>query len=699
MQRSKINDYFSFPHKIDMRPYKVEHLMDYPEGTAEDIFELTGILVHSGTAESGHYYSYIRERPSCGSASTWVEFNDDCVLSFDPSCIEANCFGGIELRAPDGGSFQFDKSWSAYMLFYQRSSVLQAQQKALVSSGNISPLRLIIQPPLHNQIVLENEMLLRKYCLYDEHHAPFVLRMLDNVSNLNQGRCSDDHILEKEAMGMALSYLDQVVTRTKDLPDLSNYILILNQRFQACQECCVDFLEWLTEHPEAFRSMLMRNPDQNVRSQLGAVIFFTLRSLKQHSHDAYGSFSSDNDSDEDFVMDELNPGLFHRVLAMVSKFWEFFHLHSRCWPEYFGLLFNMAGLGIREAGFVLDAGYLVKGLEMIRADSTTGTPPHYARMFTIISKRSPTKPVGWENVIALVNALLKYCDLEAAPVDNEDRQEATPDDCLTPLLMREFELLTQIWVKSNVNILLDKLLRLNQNETATQSIVAAILRASQGPGKVDSVFPTIRFGIRKHSQSVSAAPFLRAALTYCSYTNSYDNLVAMIQTMSSLARQTEHGSGSEYLRFFKDLIDLQPVESVEDQHDYYRFVVEQIPIWAPSLLTYYDSNVRTDTEDYIQQIIFRDDLDNSNDGLTEDHGNDQTPIEVVKRLGVSCLKYLNEEHVRPRVTAIKATLLSIQTIITLCKPYYDEDSDDDLDLQFFELSGGKSWKIDHSRSF
>src|SRR3954464_9464578 len=64
LQRSKINDYFNFPPKIDMRPYKVEHLMDDDSGAEEDMFELVGVLVHSGTAESGHYYSFIRERPS-----------------------------------------------------------------------------------------------------------------------------------------------------------------------------------------------------------------------------------------------------------------------------------------------------------------------------------------------------------------------------------------------------------------------------------------------------------------------------------------------------------------------------------------------------------------------------------------------------------------------------------------------------------
>lgn len=37
--------------------------------------------MHMGTANSGHYYSYIRSRDGDGE---WLEFNDTVVCSFDP---------------------------------------------------------------------------------------------------------------------------------------------------------------------------------------------------------------------------------------------------------------------------------------------------------------------------------------------------------------------------------------------------------------------------------------------------------------------------------------------------------------------------------------------------------------------------------------------------------------------------------------
>ncbi|KAI5276547.1 hypothetical protein KEM52_005012, partial [Ascosphaera acerosa] len=94
MSRSKINDEFRFPVRIDMAPYKSDYLNDPTKPVEPDIFELVGVLVHSGTAESGHYYSYIRERPlATDSTSEWVEFNDADVCHFNPSDIPDQCFG------------------------------------------------------------------------------------------------------------------------------------------------------------------------------------------------------------------------------------------------------------------------------------------------------------------------------------------------------------------------------------------------------------------------------------------------------------------------------------------------------------------------------------------------------------------------------------------------------------------------------
>lgn len=69
MKRVKVNDYFEFPMVLNLEPYTKEGL-SRKENSDQYIppshplkyyeYQLSGILVHTGTADSGHYYSFIR---------------------------------------------------------------------------------------------------------------------------------------------------------------------------------------------------------------------------------------------------------------------------------------------------------------------------------------------------------------------------------------------------------------------------------------------------------------------------------------------------------------------------------------------------------------------------------------------------------------------------------------------------------------
>ena len=146
MQKLKVNDYCEFPESINMEPYTQEGLKRREEQAKRDEkkeedeepplepkyplelydYKLSGVLVHSGVADGGHYYSFIKDR-ELTDEERWYEFNDELVKDFDKEDLESECFGGEE-KWGDSNFSHFlslkntEKNRNAYVLFYERVS-------------------------------------------------------------------------------------------------------------------------------------------------------------------------------------------------------------------------------------------------------------------------------------------------------------------------------------------------------------------------------------------------------------------------------------------------------------------------------------------------------------------------------------------------------------------------------------------------
>jgi ubiquitin C-terminal hydrolase len=175
--RGKVNDYFDFPYELDLFPYTKEGKAwaeNVAPGGAENVapegdeaeaagqskyklhpreyycFKLVGCVVHTGSIDSGHYYSFIKERSTGESAAgsstgestagsvdqdqkgkseRWLEFNDEmvqvCDLS-DPQMLREECFGGQRV-VKEYNQFlsktverKVTNHKSAFMLVYER---------------------------------------------------------------------------------------------------------------------------------------------------------------------------------------------------------------------------------------------------------------------------------------------------------------------------------------------------------------------------------------------------------------------------------------------------------------------------------------------------------------------------------------------------------------------------------------------------
>lgn len=111
-RRFKINDRYDFPLRLSLAPYTAQALdsgMDLEEEEEEKEkeeggeragsdtdnglqYELVGVVVHAGTADSGHYYSFVRNRDA-----RWLEFNDTSVSEISEEVFFERCYGGKEI--------------------------------------------------------------------------------------------------------------------------------------------------------------------------------------------------------------------------------------------------------------------------------------------------------------------------------------------------------------------------------------------------------------------------------------------------------------------------------------------------------------------------------------------------------------------------------------------------------------------------
>lgn len=120
MRKIKVNDYCSFPEELNMKKYTTEHFKEDPRYQPNEYYDykLRGVIVHYGSSEAGHYYSYIRDQKN-----SWYEFNDDQIISFNPQDLPEETYGGSETYTPsDFEAVKSEKCKNAYLLFYERNA-------------------------------------------------------------------------------------------------------------------------------------------------------------------------------------------------------------------------------------------------------------------------------------------------------------------------------------------------------------------------------------------------------------------------------------------------------------------------------------------------------------------------------------------------------------------------------------------------
>jgi ubiquitin C-terminal hydrolase len=186
MEKLKINDLLEFPMELDMFPYTSEALAAANADDTSRMYDLVGVVVHSGTSDTGHYYSFIKDRHEAES-QRWLEFNDEVVREFDADAMGDECFGGEEVAQqwdPVQGAYSpivQMKRRSAYMLIYERRALADA---SALPEAAVSLTLSDKAQSLATQVMQENARYEGVVNAFDASYERFICSLVEDVARL-----------------------------------------------------------------------------------------------------------------------------------------------------------------------------------------------------------------------------------------------------------------------------------------------------------------------------------------------------------------------------------------------------------------------------------------------------------------------------------------------------------------------------------
>jgi hypothetical protein len=153
----------------------------------DNFYELSGVLIHSGSLNSGHYYAYIKNEEN-----EWFEFNDSTVTKIE--------YQDIEKAYGDENSHS-----NAYMLMYSREFPKSNEMKNLMKIQDESAL---LPKEILEEILKENEIYLKDYYKFEEERDYYKYTIIYNEK---------EHIMKFDHAFTILDSLKQISENISEL--------------------------------------------------------------------------------------------------------------------------------------------------------------------------------------------------------------------------------------------------------------------------------------------------------------------------------------------------------------------------------------------------------------------------------------------------------------------------------------------------
>ncbi|XP_043240414.1 probable ubiquitin carboxyl-terminal hydrolase FAF-X isoform X2 [Amphibalanus amphitrite] len=470
----KFNDYFEFPRQLDMEPYTVRGLAriegELIDGDPEELtrtvcstYELTGIVVHSGQASGGHYYSYILHRNAEGGRQ-WYKFDDydvsECRMEDDEE-MKTQCFGGeyVGEMMKRMSSRRQKRWWNAYILFYTRTDTdappppaagsasadggpqLTAQMKQLSITDMASVSQIKMPAPIQRSIRRQNIRFLHTKNQFFGEFVQFIRKLVgcNSVGQLPQHvkPSSDSEQMALMSVQLAARFLFTVGLHMKKAvrgPTCEWYEALLPHLTHSAAA-----RSWLAQHVlfvnggSRFCEYLLECPSSEVRSTFAKLLVLLARHSTQQpaptlcqtptvAPETNGLSTSEGGGSPDGGVGSLSEAVVHAVLGLLKKD---VAEHGRHLPQYFSFFLLYASCGIRERTHLLKL-QIPATLMLVALEEGPGPPIKF--QYADLSKLYQT-----------VALLVRCCDISSKMTSSQPGVAPLPNphgdpDCPTPIM-------------------------------------------------------------------------------------------------------------------------------------------------------------------------------------------------------------------------------------------------------------------------
>jgi len=336
MRKIKVNDRFEYPLELNMKPFTKE-AQDSIFNSAKGItklqedgdtnidkkqirpdsyyqYYLRGILVHSGTADSGHYYSLAKEGGNFNEPSLqpWFCFNDSSVTPFDLSTLPSATFGGIKVGtkydhlAQKMVRTETPKPYSAYLLIYERKNVeLGPKIDTLKEKNEREPHNNLkndfiassahhtsksnpldsnhVPEKIFNELWKKNDQFLRDRVIFSPEYCKWLLEITRTCESTSKKQASIEMV---QAM---THFLLETLIHGKDCHKIcEKVVFILCDWYRNSVTACKWLLQTMTTNKKFWVEKILLNcPIIHVRKGFVKLLSVVFQTLAPHERDLY----------------------------------------------------------------------------------------------------------------------------------------------------------------------------------------------------------------------------------------------------------------------------------------------------------------------------------------------------------------------------------------------------------------------------